>query len=48
MPGLNVVPDGEGERRGDEHEELGEPDGVGPHGQPVTRADGLGDYFSCK
>ncbi len=34
--------EGKGEGRGHEHEELGQPDGLGAHRQTVTRADGLG------
>ena len=35
--------DGEGEGAGQQHEQLRQPDRVGAHGQPVPRADGLGD-----
>ena len=34
--------DGEGEGAGEEHEQLGQPDGVRPHRQAVPGADGLG------
>ncbi len=34
--------EGKGEGRGHEHEELGQPDGLGAHRQAVPRADGLG------
>ena len=35
--------DGEGEGAGQQHEQLGQPDGVGPHRQAVPRADSLRD-----
>ena len=35
--------DGEGEGAGQQHEQLRQPDRVGAHGQPVPRADRLGD-----
>ncbi len=33
--------EGKGEGRGHEHEELGQPDGLGAHRKTVPRADGL-------
>ena len=35
--------DGEGQGAGEQHEELGQPDGLGPHGQSVTGTDRLGN-----
>jgi hypothetical protein len=34
--------DGEGEGRGDHHEQLSDPDGLGANSQGIARADGLG------
>ena len=42
---IEILPDWEGERRGEKHEELGQHDGVGPHCQAMSGADGLRNDF---